>query len=294
MQKLGGRGWGILAGAVGGASKAYDEYAERKVKKQRAEALKEALGGMGYDKYSQFVDPSTGELNELGSTFLKSDLDQQEMAAKYAALGDLEAMKRAGRLAADKELADYKHGLEYGGDMDLQNLKFEQEKELKRLFPSTGRSGGYGRKPELPTAVKLNQKRAESLNTQKNWESYMLESGANLPLLSKAGIDRGAIQQMIASGTAPSKWTTQASIGNPAFLTGARTKVTALTPEAYAKAKSLGYGFPKGTKIGVSPEVAAQIRAAKQGIVPSALADPAMAGQSSVQPASFASWRKGQ
>ena len=61
MQKLGGRGWGILAGAIGGANKAYDEYAEKEVKKQRAEALKEALGGMGYDKYSQFVDPTTGD-----------------------------------------------------------------------------------------------------------------------------------------------------------------------------------------------------------------------------------------
>ena len=34
MQKLGGRGWGILAGAIGGANKAYDEYAEKEVKKQ--------------------------------------------------------------------------------------------------------------------------------------------------------------------------------------------------------------------------------------------------------------------
>ena len=134
MQKLGGRGWGILAGAIGGASKGYDEYADKEIKKQRAESLKEALGGLGYDKYSQFVDPTTGGLNELGSTFLKSDLDQQEMLAKYAALGDLESMKRSGRLAADKELADYKHGLEYGGDMGLQNLKFEQQKELKRLL----------------------------------------------------------------------------------------------------------------------------------------------------------------
>ena len=70
---------------------AYEE-----IKKQRAESLKEALGGLGYDKYSQFVDPTTGGLNELGSTFLKSDLDQQEMLAKYAALGDLESMKRSG------------------------------------------------------------------------------------------------------------------------------------------------------------------------------------------------------
>ena len=31
MQKLGGRGWGILAGAIGGASKAYDEYTEKEV-----------------------------------------------------------------------------------------------------------------------------------------------------------------------------------------------------------------------------------------------------------------------
>ena len=284
MQKLGGRGWGILAGAIGGASKAYDEYTEKEVKKQRAEALKEALGGMGYDKYSQFVDPATGELNELGGVFLKSDLDQQEMAAKYAMLGDLEAMKRSGRLAADKELADYKHGLEYGGDINLQNLKFEQQKELRRLFPSTGRSGGYGGKPDLPFDVKLNQDRAKKLGNEKNWEAYIGETGASMPILNKAGIDRGAIQSMVGAGIAPSKWTNTVNQGKFKGM-------AALTPEAYATAKAQGYRFPKGTKIGVSPEEAARIRAARQGIVPVA---PAMTGQSPVQPASFASWRKGQ
>lgn len=263
MQKLGGRGWGILAGAIGGASKAYDEYADKEVKKQRAEALKEALGGMGYDKYSQFVDPTTGELNELGGVFLKSDLDQQEMAAKYAALGDLEAMKRSGRLAADKELADYKHGLEYGSDMNLQNLKFEQQKELRRLFPSTGRSGGYGGKPELPFDVKLNQDRAKKLGNEKNWEAYISETGANMPILNKAGIDRGAIQSMVGAGTAPAKWTNTVNQGKFKGM-------TALTPEAYAAAKLQGFNFPKGTKIGVSPEEAARIRAVRQGIIPTA------------------------
>jgi hypothetical protein len=287
MQKLGGRGWGILAGAIGGANKAYDEYAEKEVKKERAEALKEALGGMGYDKYSQFVDPTTGELNELGSSFLKSDLDQQEMAAKYAMLGDLEAMKRSGRLAADKELADYKHGLEYGGDMNLQNLKFEQQKELRRLFPSTGRSGGYGGKPDLPFDVKLNQDRAKKLGTQKNWEAYLGETGANMSLLNSGGIDRGAIQSMVGAGTAPAQWTNTVNQGE---FKGR----TALTPDAYLAAKAQGFNFPKGTKVGVSPEQARIIKARSQGVIPSAPIAPAMAGQSPVQPASFASWRKGQ
>ena len=261
MQNLGGRGWRVLSGAVEGASNAYDDYADKQVKKQRAEALKEALGGMGYDKYSQFVDPTTGELNELGGTFLKSDLDQQEMAAKYAALSDLESMKRSGRLAADKELADYKHGLEYGGDMGLQNLKFEQQKELKRLFPSTGRSGGEGRKPEVPFDVKLNQDRAKKLGTQKNWEAYLGETGANMPILNSGGIDRGAIQSMVGAGTAPAKWTNKVNQGE---FKGR----TALTPDAYAAAKAQGFNFPKGTKVGVSPVDAARIRAARQGIIP--------------------------
>ena len=239
MQKLGGRGWGILAGAIGGANEAYDEYAEKEIKKQRAEALKEALGGMGYDKYSQFVDPTTGELNELGGTFLKSDLDQKEMAAKYAALGDLEAMKRSGRLAADKELADYKHGLEYGGDMDLQNLKFEQQKELRRLFPSTGRSGGYGGKPEVPFPVKLNQKLAGNLLTdEKSWKAYALEKGIG------SSLPREDIAALVAHGIPIPKQTVKTyKKGDTGFLgTGLfRSPVEALTPEAYAFRKTYGY-----------------------------------------------------
>jgi hypothetical protein len=284
MQNLGGRGWRVLSGAVEGASNAYDDYADKEIKKQRAESLKEALGGLGYDKYGQFVDPTTGGLNELGSTFLKSDLDQQEMLAKYAALGDLESMKRSGRLAADKELADYKHGLDYGSDMNLQKMKFEQQKELRRLFPSTGRSGGTGGKPDLPFDVKLNQDRAKKLGTQKNWESYIGETGANMPLLNTGGIDRGAIQSMVGAGTAPAKWNNKVNQGE--FKGRA-----ALTPDAYTAAKAQGFSFPKGTKIGVSPEQARMIRARSQGIVPSV---PVMTGQSPVQPASFASWRKGQ
>ena len=284
MQKLGGRGWGILAGAIGGANKAYDEYAEKEVKKQRAEALKEALGGMGYDKYSQFVDPTTGEINDIGTTLLKSDLETDQLAQKYAMLGDLEAAKRSGWLSNRKQLASYEHDLDYGGDINLQNLKFEQQKELRRLFPSTGRSGEYGGKPDLPFDVKLNQDRAKKLGNEKNWEAYIGETGANMPILNKAGIDRGAIQSMVGAGIAPSKWTNTVNQGKFKGM-------AALTPEAYATAKAQGYRFPKGTKIGVSPEEAARIRAARQGIVPVA---PAMTGQSPVQPASFASWRKGQ
>jgi hypothetical protein len=242
MQKLGGRGWGILAGAISGASKGYDEYAEKEIKKQRAEALKEALGGMGYDKYSQFVDPTTGELNELGGTFLKSDLDQQEMLAKYAALGDLEAMKRAGRLAADKELADYKHGLDYGSDMNLQNLKFEQQKELRRLFPSTGRSGGRGGKPEMPLSVKLNQKMAEGLLTkEKAWEAYVLDKGID------SDLPREDIAALVGYGVPiPKQTVTTYKKGDTGFLgTGLfRTPVKALTPEALAFRQT--YGFPLG------------------------------------------------
>jgi len=272
MQKLGGRGWKILSGAIGGANKAYDEYQEKEIKKDRATALKEALTGMGYEKYGGFVDPTTGELNELGTTFLKSDLDAQQMAQKYAALGDLEAVKRAGRLANDKELANYRHELEYGGDMDLQRLKFEQQKELKRLFPSVGRSGGYGGKPDLPFDVKLNQDRAKKLGNEKNWEAYTLETGVNMPILNQAGIDRGAIQSMIGAGTAPTKWTNTVNQG---VFKGR----TALTPEAYAAAKAQGYNFPKGTKIGVPPEEAARIRAARQGIIPSAQQTSSKAAQ---------------
>jgi hypothetical protein len=89
---------------------------------------------------------------------------------------------------------------------------------------------------------------------------------------------------MIASGTDPSQWTNTVNQGE--FKGRA-----ALTPEAYAAAKAQGFSFPKGTKVGVSPEQARMIRARSQGIVPSA---PVMTGQSPVQPASFASWRKGQ
>jgi hypothetical protein len=282
MQNLGGRGWRVLSGAVEGASNAYDDYAEKEIKKQRAESLKEALGGMGYDKYSQFVDPTTGELNELGSTFLKSDLDQKEMAAKYAALMDLEGVKQGNR----RDLEGYKHELDYGGDSDLLDKTWRLKSDFEAKFggSSTGRSGGQGGKPEVPEAVKLNQKRAESLNTPTNWDAYIKETGANLAVLRKGGIDRGAVQQMIASGTDPSQWTNTVNQGE--FKGRA-----ALTPDAYLAAKAQGFSFPKGTKIGVSPEQARMIRARSQGIVPSA---PVMTGQSPVQPASFASWRKGQ
>lgn len=284
MQKLGGRGWGILAGAIGGANKAYDEYAEKEVKKQRAEALKEALGGMGYDKYSQFVDPTTGELNELGGTLLKSDLDQQEMAAKYAALVDLEGIKQGNR----RSLEGYKHELDFGGDSDLLDKTWRLKSDFEKQFggSSTG-SSGRGGKPEVPEAVKLNQKRAESLNTPTNWDAYIKEADVDSTLLKKGGIDRGAIQQMIASGIDPSQWTNTVNQGE---FKGRK----ALTPEAYAAAKAQGYNFPKGTKVGVSPEQARIIRARSQGVIPSAPVAPAMAGQSPVQPASFASWRKGQ
>lgn len=239
MQKLGGRGWGILAGAIGGANKAYDEYAEKEVKKQRAESLKEALGGMGYDKYSQFVDPTTGEINEIGTTLLKSDLESDQLAQKYAALGDLEAAKRSGWLSNRKALANYEHDLDYGSDMDLQNLKFEQEKELKRLFPSTGRSGGYGGKPEVPFPVELNQKLAGNLLTnQESWDAYSLEKGIG------SSLPREDIAALVGYGVPIPKQTVKTyKKGDTGFLgTGLfRTPVEALTPEAYAFRKTYGY-----------------------------------------------------
>lgn len=239
MQKLGGRGWGILAGAIGGANKAYDEYAEKEVKKQRAEALKEALGGMGYDKYSQFVDPTTGEINDIGTTLLKSDLETDQLAQKYAMLGDLEAAKRSGWLSNRKQLASYEHDLDYGGDINLQNLKFEQQKELRRLFPSTGRSGEYGGKPEVPFPVKLNQKLAENLLTdEKNWKAYALEKGIG------SGLPREDIAALVAHGIPIPKQTVKTyKKGDTGFLgTGLfRSPVEALTPEAYAFRKTYGY-----------------------------------------------------
>lgn len=263
MQNLGGRGWRVLSGAVEGASNAYDDYADKQVKKQRAEALKEALGGMGYDKYSQFVDPTTGELNELGGTFLKSDLDQKEMAAKYKALVDLEGIKQGNR----RSLEGYKHELDFGGDSDLLDKTWRLKSDFEKQFggSSTG-SSGRGGKPEVPEAVKLNQKRAESLNTQTNWDAYIKEADVDSTLLKKGGIDRGAIQQMIASGIDPSQWTTQAKIGQGAFLTGQRASIKALTKEAYLNAKAAGYNFPKGTKIGLSPAEAEAIRKRNNGI----------------------------
>lgn len=239
MQKLGGRGWGILAGAIGGANKAYDEYAEKEIKKQRAEALKEALGGMGYDKYSQFVDPTTGEINDIGTTLLKSDLETDQLAQKYAMLGDLEAAKRSGWLSNRKQLASYEHDLDYGGDINLQNLKFEQQKELRRLFPSTGRSGEYGGKPEVPFPVKLNQKLAENLLTdEKNWKAYALEKGIG------SGLPREDIAALVAHGIPIPKQTVKTyKKGDTGFLgTGLfRSPVEALTPEAYAFRKTYGY-----------------------------------------------------
>ena len=239
MQKLGGRGWGILAGAIGGANKAYDEYAEKEVKKQRAEALKEALGGMGYDKYSQFVDPTTGEINDIGTTLLKSDLEADQLAQKYAMLGDLEAAKRSGWLSNRKELASYEHGLDYDSDIGLQNLKFEQQKELRRLFPSTGRSDGYGGKPEMPFPVKLNQKLAEKLLTdEESWKAYSLEKGIG------SSLPREDIAALLGHGVSIPKQTVKTyKKGDTGFLgTGLfRTPVKALTPEAYAFRKTYGY-----------------------------------------------------
>lgn len=239
MQKLGGRGWGILAGAIGGANEAYDEYADKKIKKQRAEALKEALGGMGYDKYSQFVDPTTGEINDIGTTLLKSDLETDQLAQKYAMLGDLEAAKRSGWLSNRKQLASYEHDLDYGGDINLQNLKFEQQKELRRLFPSTGRSGEYGGKPEVPFPVKLNQKLAENLLTdEKNWKAYALEKGIG------SSLPKEDIAALVAHGIPIPKQTVKTyKKGDTGFLgTGLfRSPVEALTPEAYAFRKTYGY-----------------------------------------------------
>lgn len=239
MQKLGGRGWGILAGAIGGANKAYDEYAEKEIKKQRAEALKEALGGMGYDKYSQFVDPTTGEINDIGTTLLKSDLETDQLAQKYAMLGDLEAAKRSGWLSNRKQLASYEHDLDYGGDINLQNLKFEQQKELRRLFPSTGRSGEYGGKPEVPFPVKLNQKLAENLLTdEKNWKAYALEKGIG------SSLPKEDIAALVGYGIPIPKQTVKTyKKGDTGFLgTGLfRSPVEALTPEAYAFRKTYGY-----------------------------------------------------
>ena len=208
------------------------------------------------------------------------------MAAKYAMLGDLEAMKRSGRLAADKELADYKHGLEYGGDMNLQNLKFEQQKELRRLFPSTGRSGGYGGKPEVPFPVKLNQKLAGNLLTdEKSWKAYALEKGIG------SSLPREDIAALVGYGIPIPKQTVKTyKKGDTGFLgTGLfRSPVEALTPEAYAFRKTYGYPMD-GMGVAVPKN-----KTARQGIVPAIPAAPAMTGQSPVQPASFASWRKGQ
>lgn len=283
MQKLGGRGWGILAGAIGGANEAYDEYADKEIKKQRAEALKEALGGMGYDKYSQFVDPTTGEINDIGTTLLKSDLETDQLAQKYAMLGDLEAAKRSGWLSNRKQLASYEHDLDYGGDINLQNLKFEQQKELRRLFPSTGRSGGYGGKPEVPFPVKLNQKLAGNLLTdEKSWKAYALEKGIG------SSLPREDIAALVGYGVPIPKQTVKTyKKGDTGFLgTGLfRSPVEALTPEAYAFRKTYGYPMD-GMGVAVPKN-----KTARQGIVP---AVPAMTGQSPVQPASFASWRKGQ
>ena len=282
MQKLGGRGWGILAGAIGGANKAYDEYAEKEIKKQRAEALKEALGGMGYDKYSQFVDPTTGEINDIGTTLLKSDLETDQLAQKYAMLGDLEAAKRSGWLSNRKQLASYEHDLDYGGDINLQNLKFEQQKELRRLFPSTGRSGEYGGKPEVPFPVKLNQKLAENLLTdEKNWKAYALEKGIG------SGLPREDIAALVAHGIPIPKQTVKTyKKGDTGFLgTGLfRSPVEALTPEAYAFRKT--YGYPMDG-MGVA-------RPKSETTKQSQSAAPAMTGQSPVKPASFTLWRKGQ
>lgn len=282
MQKLGGRGWGILAGAIGGANKAYDEYAEKEVKKQRAEALKEALGGLGYDKYSQFVDPTTGEINDIGTTLLKSDLEADQLAQKYAMLGDLEAAKRSGWLSNRKELASYEHGLDYDSDIGLQNLKFEQQKELRRLFPSTGRSGGYGGKPELPLSVKLNQKLAGNLLTnQKSWETFALEKGID------SSLPREDIAALVGYGVPIPKQTVKTyKKGDTGFFgTGlGRTRVKALTPEAYVFRKT--YGYPMDG-MGVARPKSETTRQSQSAV-------PAMTGQSPVQPASFASWRKGQ
>jgi hypothetical protein len=278
MQKLGGRGWGILAGAIGGASKGYDEYAEKEIKKQRAESLKEALGGLGYDKYSQFVDPTTGELNELGSTFLKSDLDQKEMAAKYAALMDLEGVKQGNR----RDLEGYKHELDYGADKEILELEYDRKERMKRLFPSTGRSGGTGGKPEMPLSVKLNQKMAEGLLTkEKTWAAYVLDKGID------SDLPREDIAALVGYGVPIPKQTVQTYKKGDTGLLGTglfRNPVKALTPEAYAFRKTYGFPMdgmgvarPKGETTG-KPQSAA----------------PVMTGQSPVQPASFASWRKGQ
>ena len=238
MQKLGGRGWGILAGAIGGASKGYDEYAEKEIKKQRAEALKEALGGLGYDKYSQLVDPTTGELNELGTTLLKSDLDQQEMAAKYAALTGLEGVKQGNRM----DLENYKHGLDLGADKEILELEYDRKERMKRLSPETGRSGGRGGKPELPTSVKLNQKQAEGLLTkEKNWKAYILDKGID------SDLPREDIAALVGRGVSiPKQTVTTYKKGDTGFLgTGLfRTPVKALTPEALAFRQT--YGFPLG------------------------------------------------
>jgi hypothetical protein len=238
MQNLGGRGWRVLSGAIGGASKAYDEYADKQIKKQRAESLKEALGGLGYDKYSQFVDPTTGELNELGGTFLKSDLDQKEMAAKYSALMDLEGVKQGNR----RDLEGYKHELDYGADKEILELEYDRKERMKRLFPSTGRSGGRGGKPEMPLSVKLNQEMAKGLLTkEKNWDAYVLDKGID------SDLPREDIAALVGYGVPIPKQTVQTyKKGDTGFLgTGLfRTPVKALTPEALAFRQT--YGFPLG------------------------------------------------
>lgn len=269
MQKLGGRGWKILSGAISGANKAYDEYQEKEIKKDRAAALKEALTGMGYEKYGGFVDPTTGEINELGTTLLKSDLDTDQLIQKYAMLNDLEAAKRAGWLSNRKSLVDYEYDKEHGGDIELQGLKFEHDKELAKLKGSF-RSSSTGRNSELPADVKRYQKLADALTTNSaTYKDFVLQKGIDSGLLDPIGLTKDDLINLTGQGISIPKLSTNAYIDQGIFGSGINRKIgKVLTPEAIALAKALQKPIPAGTKMAGTPEQAARIRAARQGIIP--------------------------
>lgn len=115
----GRRTFRALGALFGGAGDVIGAYQESKQREARTERLQDLLSSNdSLSKYSDYIDPHTGELDPFAAILInqdlkqqQQDLKQQQQAAQYAHEDARYKQRLSDKIASEKELLDYKKKL---------------------------------------------------------------------------------------------------------------------------------------------------------------------------------------